>query len=111
MTVEEAKFAIARLEQIQWQQQARTQRLQLAGEIVTLAVGGTGAVAMITGVSLMLRSQTSLAGAIALIAGAGAIGIGSVIGTGIQAIGARSVLAQQFDADIHALKNAVIDVC
>lgn len=110
MTVEEAKLAILRLEVERVHHQKAMNNTQLGGEITKLAAVGTGLAAMVTGAALMLFPSTALAGAVTLLSGIGAAGVGKVVGDGVKDIGTKSNVQdiQQIDAYIDSIKNAII---
>lgn len=111
MTVKEAKLAIQKLEAVKAQHPKTMNKTQMGGEITKLAAIGAGLAAMVTGAVLMLFSPTAIAGVITFIAGIGAAGVGKIVGDGIKDIGSNNSVrgAQQIDAYIDSIKNAIID--
>ena len=110
MTFEEAKLVILGLEAAKVQYQKAMNSTQAGGEITKLAANGAGLAAMVTGAALLLFPPTALAGAITLVSGMGASGVGKVVGDGIKEIGTSSNVQaiQQMDAYIDSVKNAII---
>ncbi len=110
MTVEEAKLVIQGLEAAKVQYQKAMNNAQTGGEITTVAAGGAGLAAMATGIALMLFPPTAIAGAITLVGGIGAAGVGKAVGDGVKKIGTNSNVQeiQQMDAYIDSIKNAII---
>lgn len=110
MTVEEAKLAVRKLEAKKVQYQKVMNNTQAGGEITKLAASGAGMAAMVTGAALMLFPPTAIAGAITLVSGIGAAGVGKSVGDGVKDIGANSntQAIQQIDAYINSIKNAII---
>ena len=109
MTVDEAKFVIRTLEQQKFKYQQAMNDTQTGGEITKLAAGGAGAVAMATGVALMLFPPTMLAGAIVLASGVGAAELGKMVGDGVTVIGTNNGLQaiQRTDTYIDSIKKAI----
>jgi hypothetical protein len=110
MTVEEAKLVIQGLEAAKLKYQSAMNNTQVGGEITILATGGTGLVAMVTGVALMLFPLTAIAGAATLVGGIGLAGVGKAVGDGVREIGTNSNVQalQQIEAYIDSIKNAII---
>jgi len=110
MTVEEAKLVIRRLEAEKMQYQKAMNSTQAGGEITKLATSGAGMAAIVTGAALMLCPPTAIAGAITLVSGMGAAGVGKTVGDGIKDIGTSSNVQamQQLDIYIKSVRNAII---
>lgn len=110
MTTAEAKLAIQKLEEAKLGYQKAMNSTQAGGEITKLATSGAGIGAMVVGAALMLFPPTALAGAITLASGAGAAGVGKVVGDGVREIGTMSneQAVQQIDTYIDSIKNAII---
>jgi hypothetical protein len=113
MTVEEAKFVIRKLETEKMQFQKAMNSTQAGGEITKLATNGVGLAAMVTGAALLLFPPTAIAGAITLVSGIGAAGVGKTVGDSIKDIGTSSNVQamQQLDVYINSIKNAIIASC
>lgn len=110
MTVEEAKLIIQELEAAKMKYQKAMNHTQVGGEITTIAAGSAGLAAITTGAALMLFPPTAIAGAITLIGGIGAAGVGKVVGDGVIKTGTNSNVQeiQQANAYIDSIKNAII---
>jgi hypothetical protein len=110
MTVKEAKFMIQSLEELKRECQDRMNGAQMGGEITTVATNGAGLVAIVAGLGLLFFPPTMLAGVVTLASGAGTIGVGKVVGDGVQKIGTNSntQAIQQLDVYIDSIKNAII---
>lgn len=110
MTVEEAKLMIHGFESEKIKYQKDMNNAQTGGEITTLATGGAGLAAITTGIALMMFPPTAIAGAITLVGGIGAAGVGKAVGDGVKNIGTNSNVQaiQQIDAYIDSIKNAII---
>jgi hypothetical protein len=65
---------------------------------------------MVTGAALLVFPPTSLAGVAVLASGAGATGVGKVVGDGIGSIGTNnaSTNIRQLDEYIGSIKDAII---
>lgn len=106
MTIEEAKLAIRVLEAAKLKHQKYMNDSQTGGEITKLASGGAGLAAMVAGAAMLLFPPTALAGAITLVSGVGAAGVGQVVGDGVKDIGTNTNVQeiQQIDAYISNSK-------
>ncbi|MDM9384365.1 hypothetical protein QUB80_27210 [Chlorogloeopsis sp. ULAP01] len=80
MTVEEAKLVIGGLEAAKVRYQKAMNNTQTGGDITKLASSGAGLAAIVTGAALTLFTPTAIAGAIILVSGIGAAGVGKVVG-------------------------------
>jgi len=110
MSVEEAKYVMEELEAQKLRLQTSMNNTQTGGEITKLASGGAGIAAMVVGIGLLLFPPTMLAGAVTLASGAGAAGVGKMVGDGVTNIGTNSNVQaiQQLDTYIDSIKNAII---
>jgi len=109
MTESEANLVIQKMETEKLQHQQYMNGAQTGGEITKIATTGAGLVAMVTGVALLLFPPTAIAGAAVLASGAGATGIGTMVGDGIGRIGKLSneQIIQQLDAYINSIKESI----
>jgi hypothetical protein len=110
MSLEEAKLVLHELELKKQTLQQSLGGRQITSNLITVATGGAGAVAMLTGAALMLFPVTTLAGMITFASGAGTAGLGKVVSEQVKTMGTGdpALTVEQLERVIHDLRTAVL---